>query len=216
MSSRSRIISALSTYFALLAVSVVAAPPTADSRLATYDGPAGESYFALSLQPTKPAAPAGAQDVLVLFDTSASQAGVYREHALESLNALIGNLGNKDRVSLMAIDLNAVPMTQSFVNPKSADLQAGVKKLEQRVPLGSTDMLTGVRTALKSFGKSENPRAIVYIGDGVSGSQLISSDVMQSLIDTLQERRISVSSYAIGPRRDLQLLGTLAHRTGGV
>ncbi|HAY80774.1 MAG TPA: hypothetical protein DCY79_13285, partial [Planctomycetaceae bacterium] len=105
MSSRSRIISALSTYFALLAVSVVAAPPTADSRLATYDGPAGESYFALSLQPTKPAAPAGAQDVLVLFDTSASQAGVYREHALESLNALIGNLGNKDRVSLMAIDL---------------------------------------------------------------------------------------------------------------
>ena len=92
------------------------------AKLATYDTPTGETYFALSLTPpTRPAA-AEAHDVVVLFDTSASQTGMYREGALAALKSMLSGLGEGDRVKLVAVDLNAVDMTQRFVSPNSPEM----------------------------------------------------------------------------------------------
>src|SRR3569832_515446 len=57
-------------------------------------------------------------------------------------------------------------------------------------------------------------RSIVYIGDGMSTAQLLFSERLRELMDRFVDGRISINSYAIGPRVDHHLLGALAILSG--
>ena len=88
-----------------------------ESRLDTYSTTDGTPYFALRLVPNIAVPAASGNDVVVLFDTSASQTSVYRDKALVTLDNLLSRLHGNDRVSLMAVNLEAVPLTNGFVRP---------------------------------------------------------------------------------------------------
>ena len=62
------------------------------------------------------------------------------------------------------------------------------------------------------------PRGVLrlYIGDGMSTANLLGSDAIHPIVDRLTSQHVPVSSYAIGPRVDTQLLACLANQTGGV
>ncbi|MCA9269024.1 MAG: hypothetical protein KDA41_11165, partial [Planctomycetales bacterium] len=198
------------------AASAWAADAKPGANLATYAKPSGETYFALSLAPQGGTPRAKTTDVVVLFDTSASQPGLYRDDALASLKAMLSELGESARVKLVAVDVNAVPMTNDFVAVDSAAMQEGLQKLERRAPLGSTDMAVAMQQAAKDFAAAgTNPRSVVYIGDGISRANLLGSDEFGGLVNQLVDSRVSVSSFAIGPQRDLILLAALANQTGG-
>ncbi len=175
----------------------------------------GTTYFALSLPPT-PAAAATAHNLVLLIDTSAGQAGAYRDKALEIVHSLLATAGEHDRVLLMAIDVNAVPLTQGFVAPRGAEIDAALAKLERRVPLGATDMGIALDKTIDSFaGASAAQSCVVYIGDGSSKANAMITEY-NGLVDRLVKNHISVSSYAIGPEIDASLLAALANETGGM
>src|SRR5688572_23082701 len=134
-----------------LALTGPAVAEEATGRMATYEKAPGESYFALSVMPKVAADPAQTNEVVVLFDTSASQAGAVRDEALVALDALLAGLGPQDRVKLMAVDVKAIPLTEGFVAAGSPEMQAGLAKLRQRTPLGATDLDVGLRTAAATF-----------------------------------------------------------------
>ena len=185
------------------------------SSLKTYQDVDGKTYFALSVNPTIAAKATQARDILVLFDTSASQTGAYRDDALETLATLLKGLSQNERVNLMAIDLQAVPMSDGFVQPGSSELGSAVAELEARTPLGATDMPAGLRQAADAFSDSDRARSIVYIGDGISRANLPDADELQAAVDRLVENRISVSSFATGLRCNVELLAVLANHSGG-
>ena len=54
---------------------------------------------------------AAAHDVVVLIDTSASQTGDFRDKGLAALDSMLAGLRETDRVQLLAVDLNSVPLT---------------------------------------------------------------------------------------------------------
>ncbi|HVC95853.1 MAG TPA: VWA domain-containing protein [Pirellulales bacterium] len=195
------------------------APQGKSAVLETYAGPGGEMYFAMKLSPRLRQPMLAAHDVVVLFDTSASQAGAYREKALAALEALLSGLEPRDRVALSAVDLNAVGLTSSFVAAGGAEMQQALDRLRRRVPLGSTDMGGAVRSAVAQFveaGDTGRVRSVVYIGDGVTTARSIAAGRLHALIDSLVKARISVSSYAVGPLLNDPLLGALANHTGGM
>ena len=70
------------------------------ARLDTYDQNNTE-FFALSIQPKAEDIVALTTDVVVLFDTSASQSGGYRTAALETLQGFLKTLGDNNTVKLM-------------------------------------------------------------------------------------------------------------------
>ncbi len=76
-------------------------------------------------------------------------------------------------------------------------------------------MVAGLRTAVAALKSTPHAKRVMYIGDGISKANLLQLDEFQLLIDQLAGERISVSSFAIGPRRDIQLLSTIANHTGG-
>jgi len=121
------------------------------SRLATYRKPSGEGYFALSLQAQLPDTAAAGRDVVVLFDTSASQTASYRDDSLVALGTLLERLQANDRVRLVAVDLTAVNLQPAFSAADGEAIATATQKLEARVPLGSTDMLGALRAAEAAF-----------------------------------------------------------------
>jgi hypothetical protein len=197
----------------LLAASLTQTSSAEQARLATFDHN-GETYFALSLKADL-RQDVGPSDVVVLFDTSASQTGVYRDDALGCLQTMLGQLSQQHNVRLYALDLEAVPMGGQFAGAGSEELGQAVTQLKARVPLGSTDMVAGLNTAAAALKKSQRPKRVVYIGDGVSKANLLELTEFQTLIDQLAADQISVSSFAIGPQRDVQLLSSIANHTGG-
>ena len=142
--------------------------------------------------------------------------GRYRAKELEALQAAVARLDPGDRVQLIASDLTAVPLTNGFVAPNGAEWNAAAAALNERTPLGSSDMEKAISTAARSFGGASHARAVVYIGDGSSRANLLSVEKFQQLAASLADQRIPVSGYAVGPNVDKNLLGSLAAQTGGV
>ncbi len=204
---------------AVLLVPRLAWADTVDSgpHVDTYVTTDGTPYFALSLSPNTAVSKGGSRDVVILFDTSASQTGEYREMALDALTRMIDSLHRGDRVRLLAVDLDAVPLSATFAAPKSDETGRALMALKRRAPLGATDMPVALRAAIASFdAKSSSPRVVVYIGDGMSAAQFMVVDQYGELIDDLVRAQVSVSSYAIGSRVDSGLLASLANATGGM
>ncbi|MBN1853147.1 MAG: hypothetical protein JW829_10505, partial [Pirellulales bacterium] len=198
----------------LIFVSMAAAEPTA--RLDTYRQSDGVTFFAASLAAGQELPVIDRHDVVVLFDTSASQTSLYRDSAIAALDGLLAGLSPSDRVKLIAVDLTASALSDQFIAPKGDAIQAARTKLLARPPLGSTDMETALQTAANAWDEaSDTARAVVYIGDGVSMINLLNGQKLQALIEDLIAARAPISSLAVGPRTDTQLLAVLANQTGG-
>ena len=186
------------------------------AHMDTFSTPQGANYFALSVKPTAAVPGAGPRDIVVLFNTSASQMGEYRVKAIEALKGFLAGLGAGDRVRLIAIDLNAIPLTKTFVAPEGNEMAAALKELDARVPLGATDMEKAAIAVAGSFaGESKNARAAVYIGDGRSAANILGSETFEKLATQVADARIAVSSYLIGSRVYFPLVGALAAQSGG-
>ena len=186
------------------------------ARLDGFTQADGGNVFALTLKPSVPAA-SGPRDVVVLVSTAASQTGDYRAKALATLQATLAKLDANDRVKLVAFDLNAAPLTQGFVAPNSPEMAAAISALEQRTPLGSCDLEKALDTAAKSFtGDSKSPRAIVYIGDGSSRANALTTEQLDRVVNDLVAQRAPVIAFGVGSQIQEQLLGILASRTGGI
>jgi hypothetical protein len=193
------------------AIAQVAGPASLDVFARTGD----EVYFALSLSLKGDPAEIAGHDVLVMFDTSASQSGSFRDTGLAALDALLAGLDANDRVQLLAVDLHAVPLHDAFVAPNSPELAAARQRLTARIPLGSTDMNKALATAARTFEDSGRPHAVVYIGDGKSTAGQLGSQDFERLVLQLAKQHTPVTSYAIGPEVDAKLLAALATQTGG-
>ncbi|MFK8113794.1 MAG: VWA domain-containing protein [Rubripirellula sp.] len=193
----------------------------ANVRVATYQTPSGEGFFAASIQPSADdtllnASRQSAADVVIVVDTSASQAGQYRAHSIAAMRNVIEKLRPEDRVRIYAADVRATDLSESFVSGGQSD--DAIAKLKKRLPLGNTNMLSvvdSVRAALVAEPRSRT-RSIVYIGDGSSIEALGDQDRFGALVGALRADRIAVHGIAIGPATNVELMAILANQTGGV
>jgi hypothetical protein len=158
-------------------------------------------------------------DLMLVVDTSASQVGVQRTRSLEAADAVVKTCSNADRLHIVAIDIDAQPLTEGFVAPE--ETRRALNRLRQRTPLGSTDLVAGLNTISDRFtqpGLAEGPprrRAIVYIGDG-PGLGEVEPAAYRRLLDRLADRRIAFSAVGVGERVDWVFLAAVANATGGM
>ena len=176
----------------------------------------GETYYAISIVPSESVDPAGTASVAIVFDTSATQQGLYRQTARAALDELLASLEPGTQVSLYAADLDAEAMGKPFAASDKQAAARALAALDERVPLGSTDLVGSLASVAKGMGDgTDTPRTIMYIGDGMSVANLLDEETLASTVEDLVARRVSVSSYAIGPGTDVELLAVLANHTGG-
>ncbi len=185
-------------------------------QVLSYQNSDGEHYYALQFKADRlPADVHSGKQIAILFDTSASQVGEHRTQALGVLKSLLSELPSDATVAIYAVDVQCTPFVNEFVAPQSRQAKLAVASLSTRAPLGATNLSQALNTVLDGLQK-QPARSIVYIGDGMSSAKLISLPEMAGLTQKLANQHIPVHSYAVGPKKDLRLLGTLGVYTGGV
>lgn len=152
---------------------------------------------------------------VILVDTSASQVGEHRDQALAVTAALMQKLPAADQVRLFAVDVKSEPLSKGFEAGSGAGSKAALAKLEQRTPLGATNMLAALTTALDSIPAGQ-PATVIYLGDGQSNAAVIAPKALQQLLQNYRERQVAITCYGVGPTLNLHLMGLLAHQTGGL
>ncbi|RCS54678.1 hypothetical protein DTL42_05995 [Bremerella cremea] len=208
----------LSAFLAIgLTFALMAPAMAADAtKVATYQQAAGPRYFAMSVSLDEKPVPTPSE-VVVLIDTSASQAAAYRQDSIATAKAILKALPSDSRVQVLAGDLYAVHLTKSFVAPQSEEAEAAITELAKRTPLGATDLIALVDETVGTFSKnSKLNRSIIYIGDGCSRANYLSTEEFSALVDELCQDKVVFNSLAIGPDRDIEVLATLANHTGGM
>ncbi len=180
---------------------------------------AGETLFALQLKPRLDALPAKPLDLLVMIDTSASQAQGPLASAIKITEQLAAAAGANDRLAVWTANIPAATtdVTRGFKPAKSQALADGIVALHQEVPLGDTDLKDALTRAAASFdGGAERRHAIVFLGDGMSIHNPVSAAERSKLSAPLVARAIEFVGVPLGPRVDGANLNSLAAGTGGV
>lgn len=175
----------------------------------------GNSYQAIILPRIADDHAVTAHRHTIVVDTSASQVGEHRRHALRVVESLLATLPASDVVRLYAVDVNLVPLSAEYSGPQTPQTATALSALKQRVPLGATNLLGALETLHDELASHEHGNSVIYIGDGQSAAEVVNPQRVRSLVDRFHQREIPLNSYAVGPQWNLQLLGCLAVQTGG-
>lgn len=184
------------------------------SVLATHRDDRNPAITAVGLRATGDMVDTAATRICILVDTSASQTGHVFEQALAATKELLAETRPIDKVMLAAIDVQFIPLSDRFESASSSLTEASLSKLSSRTPLGNTDLLEGIKSAIDVLGGEPSPAALVYVGDGPSLDGILPADFAATLA-SLRNRRISFSAITIGTQVNWPCLAALAAGTGG-
>ncbi len=186
----------------------------ADAPVLTYQSKDGDLLLALQVQPSLPAANARPRDLVVLIDTTASQAGGPLVAAEKLVEALIAKLSEGDRVSIRTVNVKSTDLSHGF-QPQTK-LGAALKAMQSELPMGAADLKTALEDAVKSFPPDAGrQQAIIYLGDGMSIRNPITGADLAALADKMVQDHIAFFPVPVGPRLEPTTLHGLASRTGG-
>ncbi len=179
------------------------------------------TYFMATIPPEETAASAKSPpaDVLLLVDTSSGMRGATT--VTSAVRTVLHNLGPKDRLRLMAVDVAARPIHDGWVAGGSDDAEGVLEAFRQEFCLGGTDLATSLPQAFESFPEGEDVRrrVMIYVGDG-DDSELTSINARVSAKDLGRKlARASVTFVGINARQTSggpATLDCLARETGGL
>ena len=155
--------------------------------------------------------------MVILVSTAASQTGDYRAKSLATLQSALAKLDAERSRQARGLRPERGAADPRVRGPQQSGDGRGAGALDRRTPLGSCDLEKALDAAVKSYaGDSKSARAIVYIGDGSSRANLLSTDQLDRVVNDLVTQRAPVIAFGVGPQIQEQLLGVLASRSGGV
>jgi hypothetical protein len=206
----------------------VAADTFAGSKYAqqpalTYKQRSGATAFAWQLKPALPAAAARDRDILVLVDTSASQAGHPLKRAREIIEALAKSAGANDRIDVWTANIDDPKATRSltdgFQAAKSPAIVGATGQLaEIEFAAGATDLKAGLDRAVKAFeANPDRQKIVLFLGDGESAASVepLTEAVRLELGTTLDQRDIGFFAVPLGLKIQSHNLHGLAMLSGG-
>ncbi|HBU38401.1 MAG TPA: hypothetical protein DEB70_11435, partial [Planctomycetaceae bacterium] len=180
----------------------------------THQDKSGPAVTAVGLQATGTSGETAATRICVLVDTSASQSGAIQQQSLEVVRGLLSNVRPHDRVLLAAADTTFAPLMTDYGKAQSNAVIDAQNALANRTPLGNTNLLDVIHSALESLQAESGPAAILYIGDGPGLTGILPEDFALT-IAALRDSRISFSAVTTGMKINWPYLAALAAETGG-
>lgn len=185
----------------------------------TYQVRSGETLFAWQLKPALEAAPARPRDVLVLVDTSASQAGKPLQQARQIVAALAGGMTADDRVSVWTVSTPAATrcLTNDFQAPDSEAVKAAAIALtDVEYGSGATDLKGGLAKALATVAPNRGRHQVVlFLGDGDSAFDPVSEADRVAIGSQMDANNQFFFAVPLGVKVNPSNLHGLASLTGG-
>lgn len=178
-----------------------------------YTAANGEGLVAIQIKPELPVATL-ARDIVVVVDTSASQAQGPLANSARIARALVKQLQPGDRVGLVLANLDPTALTRGLVSPTEAG--QALDKLDQEYASGATNIPKAVETASGMLELNpERSRAVVFLGDGISLASPLDGSDRARVVEELVRRQVPLVTIPMGARMDPTNLHGLASGTGG-
>jgi tetratricopeptide (TPR) repeat protein len=185
----------------------------------TYQLRDGDVLFAWQVKPAVAPAPARPRDLLILVDTSASQAGRPLQQARHIITVLGNVLAPTDRVSVWTVNTPAAtrPLTKGFSAPDSDEVRAAAVALtEVEYGSGATDLKSGLNKALATLPPAPGRQQLVlFLGDGESSYNPVTESDRVTLGNWMEARDFFFFAVPLGVKVNPQNLHGLAALTGG-
>ena len=182
----------------------------------TYRTQDGELFFALQIQPKLPVGAARRRDVdvMVLVDTSASQALGALTVSQKLTRALAAGLSRDDRIDIRTVNTKCADLTRGFKTPDR--IQTALTALDDELPMGATDLKKALTESMAAFeNKADRQQVVVFLGDGMSILDPIGPGDLAGLAEKMVKQEIAFFPVPVGPRLDPTTLHGLASTTGG-
>ncbi len=188
--------------------------------LLTYQPRDADLLFAWQVKPTVAAAPARPRDVLVLVDTSASQAGLALRQSRQIITTLAGSLKEHDRLSVWVANTptSTRPLTRGFFAPNSDEVRDAASSLtEVEYGAGATDIKNALNKSLATIAPARNARQqmVLFLGDGESSFDPMTEDDRVALGARMDALDVFFFAVPLGLKVNPQNLHGLAALTGG-
>ena len=208
---------------AVVAAAEIARTKYTDQTALTYRTPAGQTVFAWQVKPALPATAPRAKDIVVLVDTSASQAGKPLAHAKQIIVGLSKVAGADDRIDIWTINLNDEKATRSLTNGFKPAGDEAVKVAAARLTdteyaSGATDLKVGLERATAGFERKLGRQQIVLLlGDGESTASAtpLNEAARVELAAKLERNDVQFFAVPLGLKLNALNLHGLATMTGG-
>jgi len=183
----------------------------------------GETIFAWQVKPTLAAKAEQPRDLLIMVDTSASQAGSALERSRQIIAALLKEASPSDRIDLWTVNINHSAATRSlsegFQPASDARLQAALAKLaDAEYGAGAVDLKAALERVIQQFShKPGRNQVILYLGDGESSASLQPFNEAEriQLGHRLADREIAFFAVPLGVKVNAFNLHGLASLSGG-
>jgi tetratricopeptide (TPR) repeat protein len=195
-----------------LAASKFAAQP-----VHVYEPVAGPLVVGMQIKPQLPAAPTRPRDYLILVSTSAAQAGAGWIGSNQIADAIVKTANDGDRIAIWTVGDKTEAVVE-FVDAKAdaKTLEAGLKRLAQLYPSGTTDLKTALDKAASAFSaEAQRQRIVLLLGDGQSTQNPLTHDDRAKISDAMVQRQVAFFAVPLGIQLDSDNLHGFATGTGG-
>jgi hypothetical protein len=203
-----------------LVVEYATADRASEASAFAYAPPGGteDGFVALTLRPRLPAriAERGRDQVLVV-DVGRAMFGERLRRAARLAVTLAQQMDRRDRVTLLACDLECRAMPGGWHAPGAAaahDVDAFLAGIEAD---GASDLVGAVRAAAAAPGRdAEHDLRVVLLSDGVANAGYrAASRVSVEVGEALPDARAEVVAVPVGSDADVDTLGEIARAGGG-
>jgi hypothetical protein len=191
----------------------------AHQSVVSYQPANGDEHFAMQLRASLPPSPARPRDVLVLVDTTASQAGRPLVNARLVLDELAKVANADDRLDVWTV--NTPDTTRSLTGGFKAAKSDKVKETSdylahKEYAAGAADLKNALKKSLRDFGsRTDRHMVILFLGDGESCLNPLTASDRSALAAEMTSREIAFFAVPLGTRLDPSNLHGFASATGG-
>lgn len=156
----------------------------------------------------------------LVVDTSRSVGASGLELSRQLVDALLGNLSERDRVVVFVADETTRALGSGSLSANTANLRDQLRnELALAHPGGASDLggaLERAADALESTGAPTGNRLVIYLGDGRPSLGELTADRIRAQLQRRAQGAPRLAGIAVGPNADRWLLARLVAGSGPV
>ena len=152
-------------------------------------------------------------DIILAIDISGSMRGRPMDAVLRGLHRMVGQLGEDDRVSIIAYSDTAHTLLVDEGEGVAID-----EAIDELIPGGATNIYDGLYTAFQvaeMLRGADRERRVILLSDGQATAGIESADRMKSLAAGYARRGIGLTTIGVGEDFDVTVMRSLSEVGAG-
>jgi Ca-activated chloride channel family protein len=192
-------------------------PKDVGLTLLSYRGPSGEGYWMLLASPKAPdRQEVIPKDVVFVLDRTGSMSGEKIKQAKGALAFCLNSLDRADRFDVVAFNETPQTLGDRLMTAGAQNVKRALEFVDGFRASGGTNIDLALSTSLDLFNKTERPRYLVFLTDGLPTVGETNPETILAHARGKNEGRVRVFAFGVGFDVDVHFLDRLVEESSGI